>query len=152
MRNQKIKEKAQKNVQLVTIFVKKTGLSLIYRIESKAAKFFESGSLLKFYSFTKTEANAVVHVVKKTRLEAVEPHPKPLCETFKVQFFAGAEEFLRKREFLQIGAKGSHGFQAEGQWMKTAGHLDAPDLSPRGGLVKDGRRSLTTCQGLLDVP
>ena len=84
VRNQKRKGKAQKNVQLVTIFVKKTSLSLIYRIGSKAGKFFESGSLLEFYSFTKTEANAVVHVVKKIGLEAVEPHPKSLCETVKV--------------------------------------------------------------------
>src|SRR4030042_105513 len=36
--------------------------------------------------------------------------------------------------------------------MKTAGHLYSPDLFPRGGLVKDGRRRLTACKGLLDVP
>jgi hypothetical protein len=145
-------KKKHKKCALATIFVRKTGLSWICQIDPKAAKFFEFGSLWQSYSFTKTEANAVVHVIKKIGLEAVESHPKPLRKTIQVKFFAGAEKFLRKRELLKVGSKSSEGFQARGQWIESAGHLDAPDFFPRGGLVEDGCSGLTACQGLLDVP
>jgi hypothetical protein len=113
---------------------------------------FKSGFLWHFKTFSKAEANAVVHVVKKHGLEAIEPHPKPLCKTIKVQFFTGTKKLVGKGKLLEVGPEGSQGFQAWGQGLNGSGHLDAPYLFPRGGLVKDGRRNLTACQGFLDVP
>lgn len=74
---------------------------------------------LKCYFFPETETDAIVHVVKKVGLEAIEPHSKPLCKTLKIQFVGRAEEILREREFLEIGPKDSQGFQAGREGMKS---------------------------------
>ena len=73
---------------------------------------------LERYLFPKTEANAIVHVVKKVGLKAIEPHSKPLCETLKIQFVCGTEEILSKRELFEIRPKGSQGLQARRKRMK----------------------------------
>jgi len=85
-------------------------------------------------------------------LVAIEPHSKPLSKTIKIQLFSRTKEFQREGELFEIGAECSHGFNAGGQGKESAGHLDAPNLLPCGGLVEDGCRNLVACQGLLDVP